>query len=149
MNQLMPAMQAPQPSRQFYESDATYPMADVGHPVTLRDLLRILRVHGRAILAAAAVGAALSMVVVLLIKPTYLGTALVMVDEQQRHILNDQTDPSVLSNLPSNPSSIESQVQMLQSHALASQIVDKLNLTHDPEFNGTASSTMETSPGFF
>jgi succinoglycan biosynthesis transport protein ExoP len=149
MNQLMPAMQAPQPSRQFYESDATYPTADVGHPVTLRDLLRVLRVYGRAILVAAAAGIALSMVVVSLIKPTYLGTALVMVDEQQRHILNEQTDPSVLSNLPSNPSSIESQVQMLQSHALASQIVDKLNLTRDPEFNGTVFSTMDTILGFF
>jgi succinoglycan biosynthesis transport protein ExoP len=137
MNNLTPATHAPPYSHLAYDSDATYPMADVEHLVTIRDILRVLRVHWRVILAAAAAVAGLAMLAVSLITPTYMGAALVMVDEQQRHVFNEQADPSVLSELPSDPSSIESQVQMLQSHALAGQVVDKLKLVDDPEFNGT------------
>src|SRR5262249_20375539 len=68
--------------------------------------------------------------------PVYVGDALLIVDPQHNRVLNEQNNPAVLSNMPSDPASIESQVQMLESHALASQVVDKLNLTADPEFGG-------------
>ncbi len=142
MNHLMPASHAVAAAHQPYESDATYPTGDAEHPITLRDLTRVLQVHGRKILIAGAIGALLGLVAVSLVKPVYLGAALVMVNEQQRHIFSEKTDPSVLSDLPANPRSIESQVQMLQSHALASQVVDRLNLVDDPEFNGTRPSLM-------
>jgi capsular exopolysaccharide synthesis family protein len=134
-----PAINAPQFPRLAYESGVANPAIEAVNLITLRDLLRVLRIYWRTILAAAFVVTAIAMLAVSMITPTYLGTALVMVDEQQSHIFNEQTDPSVLSDLPSDPSSIESQVQMLQSHALAGQVVDKLKLMDDPEFNDTES----------
>ena len=127
------------PLPRLYESSPGYTMPDAEHLITLRDLLRVLRVRWRSILLAAIAVGALAMVATSLIAPVYMGSALLMVDQQRNRIFNEQNDPSVLSSLPSDPTSIESQVQMLQSHALAGQVVDKLNLVNDPEFNGTKS----------
>ncbi|MDE2181435.1 MAG: polysaccharide biosynthesis tyrosine autokinase [Alphaproteobacteria bacterium] len=105
--------------------------------ITFSGLIRVVKVHWRTILTVTGVIAALAMLVASLLTPLYTATALVMVDEQQAHVLDNHADPSVLSDIPSDPSSIASQVQVLQSQALAGQIVDKLKLKEDPEFNGS------------
>lgn len=115
------------------EYEASRFMADDERWIGFSDILRILRVRRRAILAAAGAVVALAALAVFLITPLYIGTALVMVDEQQSHVVDD---PSVLSGVPSGPSSIASQVQILKSRALAAQVVDKLKLADDPEFGG-------------
>lgn len=148
MDSLTPAVHASRFPRPAYENDATYPVADTVHLVTLQDLLRILRIRWKVILAIAAGTAVIAILTVSMMTPTYMGAALVMVDEQQRHVFSEQADPSVLSDLPTDPSSIESQVQMLQSHAIAGQVVDKLKLADDPEFNGTKRTAMDTIKGF-
>ena len=105
--------------------------------ITFGDILRIVSIHWRRILASGLVLGGLCAIAVLFMPTVYAGTALVMIDEQQNHIFDSRTDPSVLSDLPSDPSSIESQVQMLESHALIGHVVDRLGLANDPEFNGT------------
>src|SRR5438874_1646344 len=130
------------PIPRLYESSPGYAMPDADHLITLGDLLRVLRVRWKMILLSAIAVAALAMIVTSLITPVYMGSALVMVDQQRNRIFNEQNDPSVLSNLPSDPTSIESQVQMLQSHSLAGEVVDKLNLVNDPEFNGAQSDLL-------
>lgn len=140
---LTPATKAPNFPRLAYEGGMTYPADDVEKLVTVRDLLRILQVHWRMMAATTVIVSALSMFAVSQIAPTYMGAALVMVNQQRSHVFNQQTDPSVLSDLPSDPSSIESQVQMLRSHALAGQVVDKLKLVDDPEFNGAKTPSMD------
>ncbi len=134
MNPLTLTPGAPVPAT--FESSASYAMPDTEQPVTLFDLWRVLRVHGFAIVCFGILAAALAMAAVSLIAPVYMGTALVMVDQQRSRIFNEQTDPSVLSSLPSDPTSIETQVQMMQSRALAGQVVDRLDLVHDPVLNG-------------
>lgn len=131
-----------------YDGNAAYPSPESVNLFTLNDLLRMLRVRWKMILAAAGGAAVVALLAVSMMTPAYLGTALVMVDEQQRHVFSEQSDPSVLSNLPTDPSSIESQVQVLQSHALAGQVVDKLGLVHDPEFNGSKRTIMDVVIGF-
>lgn len=135
---------APAVSR-LYESAPNYAMPDTERLITFRDLLRILRVHWRPILLLAAVVAALSLLVTALIPPVYVGNALLIVDPQRTRIFNEQQDPSVRSSLPSDPASIESQVQMLQSHALAGQVVDRLHLIDDPEFTGVRSGPFDAA----
>src|SRR5882724_976046 len=122
-----------------YESTPGYEKLDADQVISFRDLLRVLRIRWRSILLLTIAVATLAMLAMPLIPPVYVGTALVMVDQQRSRVMNEQSDPSVLSNLPSDPTSIESQVQVLQSHVLAGQVVDKLNLVNDPEFNGTQS----------
>src|ERR1700744_3034499 len=125
MNRPLPVIDAQRFPQIAYEGGATLGANDADNLVSMRDLLRVLRVYWRLIVAGALAAALLGMVVVSQITPIYLGRALVMVDEQRNHVFNQQTDPTVLSDLPSDPSSIDSQVQMLQSHALAAQVVDK------------------------
>ena len=105
--------------------------------ITFADLLRTLKIHWKGIVTAGALSALAGLTVACLMPRIYAGTALVMIESRQNRIFNDQTDPSVLSNLPSDPSSVESQVQMIKSHQLTGQVVDRLHLADDPEFNGT------------
>ena len=104
--------------------------------VTFSDLLRILRINWLKILVVSLIAAVIGVVVVAFMPPVYVGTALVMVDEQQSRVFKDQSDGSVLSSLPADPSSVESQVTVIQSHALAAQVVDQLKLWDNPGFNG-------------
>jgi polysaccharide biosynthesis transport protein len=106
------------------------------HWITLADLLRTVKVHWRNIVLAGCITGALATVGVFLVTPKYQGAALVMVDEQQSHVVDGVNDPAVLSELPSDPSSIASQVEVLQSRALAGEVVDNLKLVNDEEFNG-------------
>jgi succinoglycan biosynthesis transport protein ExoP len=119
-----------------YESASGYASPDAEQLITFLDLLRVAKVHWRAIVLLAIATAILATIVTSLISPVYVGNALLIVDPQHSRIFNEQNNPTVLSNLPSDPTSIENQVQMLQSHALAGQVVDKLNMTGDPDFGG-------------
>jgi len=123
----------------LYESAPNYTMGEGERLITFRDLLRILRVHWRPILLFTAAVAGLAFVVTSLIPAVYVGNALLIVDPQRNRVFNEQKDPSVRSSLPSDPASIESQVQMLQAHALAGRVVDRLSLIDDPEFTGVKS----------
>lgn len=115
--------------------------------MTLGDLWRVIRINWARILAAGLLAAGIGCVVALLMPSMYAGAALVMIDEQQNHVFNEQTNASVLSDLPSDPSSVESQVQMLQSHELIGEVVDRLKLTDDPEFNGKESDFISMALG--
>jgi capsular exopolysaccharide synthesis family protein len=104
--------------------------------ITFADILRTVSIHWPRILAAGLILGGLCAIAVLFMPTVYADTALVMIDEQQNRVFDSRTDPSVLSDLPSDPSSIESQVQMLESHALIGRVVDRLGLAKDTEFNG-------------
>jgi len=127
------------PVTRLYESTPGYAGPEAEGFITFRDMLRVLRVNWRPILLLGVAVAVLTMAVTSFIPPVYVGQALLIVDPQRNRALNnDKTDASTLASL-SDPAAIESQVQMLRSHALASQVVDKLRLADDPEFNGAKS----------
>jgi succinoglycan biosynthesis transport protein ExoP len=115
--------------------------------IRFADLLRIVSIHWRKMLATGIMTGGICLVAVCFMPTIYAGTALVMIDEQQNHIFNNQIDPSVLSDLPSDPSSVESQVQMLQSHELIGRVVDRLRLVDDPEFNGARKNFLDLIVG--
>ena len=135
------------PVSRLYESASGYTLPDAEQLITFRDLLRVLKVNWRPLLLLAIITAILATLVTFFISPVYVGNALLIVDPQHNRVFNEQNNPQVLSNMPSDPASIESQVQMLQSHALASQVVDKLHLTQDPEFGGTKPKTAASAAG--
>jgi succinoglycan biosynthesis transport protein ExoP len=98
----------------------------------LRDLLRILRVRRNIILGSFLAVVVVTAIVVFQLTPRYTATALVMLEQRQTKVVDVE---AVLSGLPTDPTSVENQVQILRSRSLMSRVVDKLRLDQDSEFN--------------
>lgn len=98
----------------------------------LRGLVRVLFTRSRTI--AGVVGACLTiaLIVVLQLTPVYSSSTLIMVGQRE----NKAFDPeSILAGLTTDTASIENQIQVLRSSALAERVVKQLNLSLDPEFD--------------
>ncbi len=95
--------------------------------------LGILRTRWRLIAAVVAVVNALIIVTLFQLTPIYTANAVVMLDQRKNNVADLN---AVLSGLPTDPSSIENQVQILTSRDLATRVIERLDLTHDPEFAG-------------
>lgn len=76
---------------------------------------------------------ALVMVVVLQQTPLYTASAQVLLDRQKMQVTDME---AVISGLPADSATVDSEVEILKSRALAERVVDRLNLLQDPEFNG-------------
>ncbi len=97
------------------------------------DLLSLIEKRRRLILAVAASFIALTTVVLLLLPTLYSASAVVMLEQRKNNVADAS---SVLSSLPTDPASVQNQIQILTSRDLASLVVVKLGLEDDPEFNG-------------
>lgn len=96
------------------------------------DMARIWRTRGHVIRNVALGVFALTLLVLVLLPSHYASSALVMLDPRK----NNVTDLSaVLSDLPTDSASVQNQIQVLSSRDLAAQVVDKLDLMQDDEFN--------------
>jgi exopolysaccharide transport family protein len=101
-------------------------------------LLRILRVRRQVILGTAAAVIALALVILFQLTPYYSASSVVMLD-QRKNNLEDVS--SVLSGLPTDPTGVQNQVQILTSRALAGTVIDKLDLKDNIYFSDTKSWT--------
>lgn len=105
--------------------------------IDLRELARVLWrrrwiIAGTLALVVVASGALISQ-----ITPLYTATAKVMVDPRQANIVDlDQ----VISGLPANVETIQSEIEVLGSRTLAAKVVDYTGLMQRPEFNRAISS---------
>ena len=101
-------------------------------PFGFSELVQLMHRRGRTVLKVAA-GVVLLTVLVLLILPSrYSTTAVIMLDARR----NNVTDRSeVLSKLPTDPASVQNQIQILTSRDLAATVIDRLDLARDKEFN--------------
>jgi succinoglycan biosynthesis transport protein ExoP len=101
-------------------------------PFGFTELVQLLHRRGRIVLQVAA-GVVLLTVLALLIWPSrYSTTAVVMLDQRK----NNVTDRSqVLTELPTDPASVQNQIQILTSRDLAAAVIDRLGLANDKEFN--------------
>jgi exopolysaccharide transport family protein len=77
---------------------------------------------------------ALAMVVVLQQTPLYTAEAQILLDRQKMQVTDMD---AVMSGLPADSATVDSEVEILRSRALAARVVDRLNLTEDPEFNSS------------
>lgn len=66
--------------------------------------------------------------------PLYQSTAVVILETKQDQIVDLQ---SVVGGLSGDTSEVNSEVQVLRSRGLMGKVVDRLDLTRDPEFNGS------------
>ena len=94
--------------------------------------LRRIAEGRRALILRVAAGAMALVVLALLVIPTrYSATAVVMLEPRK----NNVTDASaVLSQMPTDPASLQNQIQILTSRDLAGKVIDRLGLASDPEF---------------
>jgi len=100
----------------------------------LADLFRVIEAR-RTLILRVALGVVLCALAVALVLPTvWSGNVTVILDQRK----NNVTDLSaVLSQLPTDPAAIQNQLQIIQSRELAGQVVDRLHLDQDSEFNPT------------
>jgi len=104
-----------------------------GASLELADLVAILRSRAGLILRVAALVIALAAVAVFLMPAKYSSSAAVMLDPRKNTVADLS---SVLSALPTDPASVQNQIQVLESRDLAAEVIAKLKLYDDPEFNG-------------
>ena len=96
------------------------------------DLVRVVRRRGALVRTVAIATVALAATVALILPTLYSTSASVMLDTRK----NNVTELSaVLSQLPTDPSSLQNQIQILESRDLATEVIGKLRLYDDPEFN--------------
>jgi uncharacterized protein involved in exopolysaccharide biosynthesis/Mrp family chromosome partitioning ATPase len=96
------------------------------------DLIRVIEAR-RTLIWRVALGVILCALATALVLPTvWSSTATVMLDQRKNNI-TELT--AVLSQLPADPATVQNQLQIIQSRELGAQVVDKLHLDQDPEFN--------------
>ncbi|HWF65504.1 MAG TPA: polysaccharide biosynthesis tyrosine autokinase [Rhizomicrobium sp.] len=104
------------------------------HAIDLAVLLRILRVRRQVILGTAAAVVALAIVILFQLTPYYAASSVVMLDQRKNSI---EDVSSVLSGLPTDPTGVQNQVQILTSRDIAGRVIDKLNLKDNAYFRDT------------
>lgn len=95
------------------------------------DMLRVGAERLGLILTTATVVVAATIIALLLWPSTYSATAVVMLNPQRNTVADNS---SVLSALPTDPASVQNQIQIITSRDLASRVIADLKLYEDPEF---------------
>jgi len=115
-------------------SDTTHPMSSPAaeQPFRFVDLRRVMAARRDLIRNTALVVFLLTVVVMMSLPRLYSSSAVVMLSERKNNVAEVS---SVLSELPTDPSSVQNQIQILSSRDLALQVIAKLKLDADPEFN--------------
>ena len=67
-----------------------------------------------------------------ILPPRYLGVSIVMQDIRKSHVANVE---EVLSGLTTDSGTIRSEIEIIRSRTMIGRVVDKLDLTNDPNFN--------------
>ena len=114
-----------------YRSSNSPFSAPPSQTISLHGLLRAFLSHKGKIVAALLSGLALAISYIALVTPSYTATASIFVDPRTRKVV---TDEILQGGFGSDLSLVESQVSILTSDAVLRRVVEKLNLTADPDF---------------
>jgi succinoglycan biosynthesis transport protein ExoP len=115
------------------DGDAPFGRAEPGLPqLDLKRLLAVFRRRLRLFAAVALLVMVATVILTLRATPMYTATANLIINRQQQQVVDTQ---AVLSGLPADSSTVDTEVEVLRSRQLAERVVDTLNLTQDPEFN--------------
>jgi len=98
----------------------------------LADFVRVISRRRVLIRNVALAVVALTTMIVMALPTLYSSSAIVMLDQRKNNVADVTT---VLSALPTDPTSVQNQIQVLSSRDLALKVIAKLKLYGDPEFN--------------
>ena len=99
----------------------------------LTDLLRMIQVRRQIIIGTAATVVTLTIIYLFRITPLYTAESEVMLDQRANKVVDVS---AMISGLPTDPATIQNQVEILQSRNLIGRVIDKLRLDQDAEFGG-------------
>ncbi len=108
--------------------------------ISLPDLVAMFRRRRWLILGTLVVGVVLTALVLSVLTPYYRATASVMVDPRQANVVDLE---QVLSGLPANAETVQSEMEVVRSRDLAGKVVDRLKLMENAEFNPELTETAE------
>jgi polysaccharide biosynthesis transport protein len=111
---------------------STEPPTPTEAPFGVADFLRVLGERRVLIRNVTLAVVALTALVVMSLPTLYSTTAVVMLDQRKNSVADLS---AVLSALPTDPSSVQNQIQVLSSRDLALKVIARLKLYADPEFN--------------
>lgn len=121
------------------ERDEDWRADSNGAVVDLERLIGIAKRQWRVVALCAAASLIFGMTYVLTAVPLYTSSASVLIDRGSNALLEQLSN--VASGILDDEGSVLSQVEVLKSEAIASAVVDKLDLTKNPEFlNGEGSA---------
>src|ERR1700694_332851 len=98
--------------------------------IDLRGLYLMMQRHVRLLGFGAALGVVLALALLLLIRPQYTATTVLMVDSREEKVLND----AVVSALRPSQPAIASEAAVIIAPSVLKRVVDKLALAKDPDF---------------
>lgn len=98
----------------------------------LEEYLRVIWRRRKVILATVAVLMALGYVVISSLAPHYTAYVLVEINPRQTQVVDFE---AVLSGLPADTETIQTELRIIQSRKIARRVISRLSLNKDPEFN--------------
>jgi succinoglycan biosynthesis transport protein ExoP len=99
-----------------------------------KEVLKIIRRRRTVILMTILLLTGLSALLAYRLTPQYTATATVLVDPRATRLVNAE---AVLEEQPQDKSTVETQIKLLGSRSFLRDVVERLGLTEDPEFNPT------------
>ncbi len=102
----------------------------------ISDLIALSRKRSKIIRNVALGVIAVAVLAVFLMPAKYTATAVVMLDPRKNNVAGLS---AVLSEEPTDPASVQNQIQILTSRDLAGEVIQRLDLVNDPEFNSALS----------
>ncbi len=115
-------------------SSSSMTAKDVG----LADIIAIIRRRMTLVMAVILGITLLTGVILFLVTPRYTAETLLMIESRSINIANLR---NVVSGLSINAETIEGEIEVLRSRALAEKVIDSLNLYNDHEFGDGPAST--------
>jgi succinoglycan biosynthesis transport protein ExoP len=109
---------------------------DAAAPFGMAELFAVSRKRSALIRNVALGLIAATLLVLYLLPSSYTGTAIVLLDPRKNNVTGLS---SVLSEEPTDPASVQNQIQILTSRDLAGEVIQRLDLEDDPEFNTSLS----------
>ena len=103
-----------------------------GSEIELREMLRKLWRRRRIVIGTVVTLTVLALIVTLQLTPRYTATVSVMIEPRTSRVVDVE---AVLSGLPPDTETINSEIEVLRSRQLARRVVKRLGLDEDPEFN--------------
>lgn len=117
-------------------STATEPVSEEqGGQMGLGDIVAMLRRHVVLIILLTLTATGLATTIAVTTAPTFEATSTVLVDPRKKTIVKDA---EVVSELPADTPTVESEVELLNSKTTMIQVIDRLDLRNDPHFNREA-----------
>lgn len=105
---------------------------DIADEFDLRDLLRMLWRRRKVIAGTMILLTAIAAVVTFQLTPVYRAATQVMVEPRESNVVDME---AVLSGLPADTETINSEIEVIESRHLADKVIERLDLDRDPEFN--------------